>query len=68
MDVIEIQYKRGTVVRDIENNKILEVNSFDGNFVHFAGIKDGTVQYDYKWQLGKRYTKDKTYKVLYGRK
>lgn len=67
MDVLEIQFKPGTVVRDKQTGDIYRVDYFRDNFVHFVSIKkQDVVMYDYRGFLGKRYVKDKTYKVLYG--
>lgn len=67
MDILNYQFKPGTVVRDKETGEIYKVDYFRQNFVHFVSIKkEDVVMYDYKYRLGTRYIKDKTYTVLYG--
>lgn len=68
MDILKIQYKPGTVVIDTKFDTRMMVQHFSGKLVYFVDLKDKFPCHDdYITQLGQRYIKDKTYKVLYGR-
>lgn len=69
MDIIKIQYKPGTIVKDIETGEVLIIDHFDGNHVYFVNaFKTGKRSFDFVGFLGKVYVKDRTAQVLYGYK
>jgi hypothetical protein len=68
MDVVKIQFKPGSVVKDLETGELLQVDYFSNNRVYFIRLKNderSDVSWDYTGFLGSRYIKDPTYKVLY---
>lgn len=68
MDIIKIQYKPGTIVKDIETGEVLIIDYFEGNHVHFRNAFKDHASFDFIGFLGKIYVKDKTAQVLYGNK
>lgn len=68
MDVVKIQYKPGTIVKDVETGEVLVISHFDGNHVYFTNAFKDHRSFDYIGLLGKIYVKDRVAQVLYGRK
>lgn len=71
MDVLKLQYPPGTIIKCSQTNDRLRIEYYSDNKMYLSSVlqEDAYGSYwDYFTQLGKKYTKDKTAQVLYGRR